>query len=587
MDKLARYYALLELTQARHGMFWHNLRYYYNPVIDKLEPIAFDGYSHNVVIDVSMEENFLYQLYNLQEVKPEEKILTDIFTDSTFQQHYFKQLTEVTDPVFINAFIEQINKEKLFYDSLLRMEFPNYYYDKDFLKKSASSIRNYLPELIEFANEKLNNGTSLNYAEPTYSDTSAFLKTPEYFVHAYQEDIIDDTILLMICNYFPKEITILGTGESDKFLENIDLNQSKVKSYHGGLEGSTTSMKVDSSSKYLYFMLDNRFDTYKVPVHPWPYPQGITARQELELSTDISDYSFIISKGKNNLVFKTGEYQIDQPVIIPKGFNVFFEAGTTIDFVDSAMFISYSPVYLKGTTEAPVKITSSDFSANSFTVLQANERSTLEHVIFENLNTLDYKGWTHTGAVTFYESDVDITNVNFYRNQCEDALNIIRSDFNLKNSIFNFVYSDAFDSDFSTGNVINTEFINIGNDAIDFSGSEINIVDVKITDAGDKGISGGEDSKLYVENTSIERAKIGIASKDLSTIVVKASHINDCDYGIVLLQKKPEYGPATMELSNSLIKNAKTRMLIEKGSIIIFDGDTIEGSETDVGGLFY
>jgi len=82
-------------------------------------------------------------------------------------------------------------------------------------------------------------------------------------------------------------------------------------------------------------------------------------------------------------------------------------------------------------------------------------------------------GWTLTGAVNFYESDVEITNTTFYRNQCEDALNIIRSDFILKNSIFDYIYSDAFDSDFSTGKVIDTKFTNTGNDAIDFSGSQI------------------------------------------------------------------------------------------------------------------
>ena len=102
----------------------------------------------------------------------------------------------------------------------------------------------------------------------------------------------------------------------------------------------------------------------------------------------------------------------------------------------------------------------------------------MEHVVFKNLNTLDYKGWTLTGAVNFYESDVNITNTLFYRNQCEDALNIIRSEFILDNSSFEYIYGDAFDSDFSNGSLLNTEFKNIGNDAIDFSGSTIHIENV-------------------------------------------------------------------------------------------------------------
>ena len=588
MNKLANYYALLELTQARHGMFWHNLRFYYNPVIDKLELIAFDGYSHNVPIELSIEENFLYQLYNFEEVKPEEKILTDLFLDSTFLEYYFRKLEEVTDADFINKFSRQIAEEQNFYDSLLRLEFPNYFYDKDFIKKSASSIRTYLPDLKKFASEKLKaNKASLNYTTLTYADTSAFDNTPEYFVNVYREALIDDSISIKICNYFPQEITILGVGESAKFIDYMDINQSKIPAYFKGLESPVFDKKVDSSAKYLYFMLNGRFDTYKVPINPWPYPNGFTARQKLEADTDIDNYTFITKNGNNELVFKTGQYQIDQPVIIPKGYRVVFNAGTTIDFIESAMFISYSPVFANGTINQPVTITSSDFSANAFTVLQAEKRSKLEHVVFENLNTLDYQGWTHTGAVTFYESDVDINHVKFYRNQCEDALNIIRSDFNLEHSIFSFIYSDAFDSDFSTGNVTGVDFENIGNDAIDFSGSMINITNVTITDAGDKGISGGEDSKLIVENVTIKRANIGIASKDLSFVQVSNSHIIDCNYGLVLLRKKPEYGPATLSLKHTELTNSKTEMLIEKGSKVIADGNIIEGTETNVSELFY
>ena len=420
-----------------------------------------------------------------------------------------------------------------------------------------------------------------------YSDTSIFQNTPEFYVNAFREALIDDSIVIKIHNYFPAKISILGTGINDKFISNFDIDQKKIQAFTGGAEGVEISMTVDSSSRYLFFLAGNRFDTYVVPIHPWPYPDGLTARQELVANAEMSNYSFLDSLPGNELVFKTGEYQIDQPVVIPEGYRVVIEKGTKIDFVDRALFLSFSPVFIRGTKNDPVIIGSSDFSANAFTVLQAEGKSVLEHVVFENLNTLNIDGWQHTGAVTFYESDVSISNVLFYRNQCEDALNIIRSDFVLKNSKFDYIFGDAFDSDFSTGKVINTEFVRIGNDAIDFSGSEISISNVKISEVGDKGISGGEDSKLIVENTTIKRAHIGIASKDLSMVRISDSYVVDCEYGLLLLQKKPEYGPAIMELINTQIVNPKTKMLIEKGSKVVIDGDTIVGTEKKLGELFY
>lgn len=588
IEKLANYYAMLELTHARHGMFWHNHRYYYNPVIDKLEPIAFDGYSNNIERTIALEENFAYKLYDMKEVKPEEKILTDLFLDSTFLINYFAKLEEVTDPIFINSFYNEIADEQMYFDSLIRMEFPNYYFDSEFIKESARSIRNYLPALKNFVlNKRDSLRTIYEYIDYRYTDSIVYQNTPEYFVNAYREEFNEDSILIKVCNYFPKKLHILGTGVFPDYMSSIDIHQNKLQAYYRGAEGPDLEMKADSSSKYLYFMLEDKLDSYVIPINPWPYPAGLTARQELEAETDFRNYHFIERRGEKELVFKTGNYQIKEAVIIPKGYRVYMEAGTKIDFIEGAMFISNSPVYLTGKRNDPIIITSSDFSANAFTVLQAEDRSVIDHVVFENLNTLDYKGWTHTGAVTFYESDVDITNTKFYRNQCEDALNIIRSDFKLQYANFNFIYGDAFDSDFSTGSVLNTEFTNIGNDAIDFSGSEILIEDVQITEAGDKGISGGEDSKLTVKNTNIVRANIGIASKDLSIVKVSNTDIQDCNYGLVLLQKKPEYGPAKMELIYTTLEGLKTKMLIEKGSVLIIDGDIIEGVETNVADLFY
>ncbi|MDA3846870.1 MAG: CotH kinase family protein [Vallitaleaceae bacterium] len=41
-DMFAYYYAVVDILGAHHGTHWHNMRYYYNPVTARLEPITFD-----------------------------------------------------------------------------------------------------------------------------------------------------------------------------------------------------------------------------------------------------------------------------------------------------------------------------------------------------------------------------------------------------------------------------------------------------------------------------------------------------------------------------------------------------------------
>ena len=70
---------------------------------------------------------------------------------------------------------------------------------------------------------------------------------------------------------------------------------------------------------------------------------------------------------------------------------------------------------------------------------------------------------------------------------------------------------------------------------------------------------------------------IGIIAK--KTGVVK--------YGITVYQKKPEYGPAIIELSNTELINSKTDMLIEKGSKVNREGLIIYGKEKKLADVFY
>ena len=89
-------------------------------------------------------------------------------------------------------------------------------------------------------------------------------------------------------------------------------------------------------------------------------------------------------------------------------------------------------------------------------------------------------------SINFYNSPVVIEDSIFENIYSEDALNIIRSEFEIKNTVFKNVRSDAFDSDFSEGSVLNSKFYNIGNDAIDVSGSLVKLISVSVDNSGDK-----------------------------------------------------------------------------------------------------
>ncbi|MDV7396698.1 hypothetical protein RZS08_35200, partial [Arthrospira platensis SPKY1] len=115
------------------------------------------------------------------------------------------------------------------------------------------------------------------------------------------------------------------------------------------------------------------------------------------------------------------------------------------------------------------------------------------------------------GAITFYESELRMANSAIIKARCEDALNTVRTTFELRRCYIGDAFSDAFDADFCKGSIHHSRFERSGNDGLALSGSTITIRDCYVSNCGDKGISAGEASDVSVFGIEIRTANIGMA----------------------------------------------------------------------------
>ena len=344
------------------------------------------------------------------------------------------------------------------------------------------------------------------------------------------------------------------------------------------IQSPVTYSKLDvrRSDNFLFFKVLGVDSVFHSSILDWAAPEDFTPPQDLSSDNKlVSNDVYNVSEGM--VYFKKGKHRIEKSIIIPKNLRVHFSEGVQLDFVNRAKLISYSPVFMKGTEEEPIKVFSSDNSGNGFTILQADEESVLRYVIFEGLNTLDYKGWKLTGAVTFYESDVTINHCVFRDNLCEDALNIIRSEFLLKNSTVSGAFSDGLDADFCKGSINNCRFQNTTNDAMDFSGSNILIQKCSVDAAGDKGVSVGEDTDASIYSINISNSNIGVAAKDLSMLVIEQINLKNCNQGFVAYQKKPEFGGSNIVIKNYSATEVKRLYNIREKCVLQLKNKLIKG----------
>jgi len=578
VKKMAKFIAFVNSRNAFHSLQWHNVRYYYNPVLCRLEPIAFDMFAGNN--EFSFENPISPMLLAESYFKPT-YCLSHLMTDSIFEKEYFKYLDLFTNDLDYESFRSKYNEEYQYWDSLNKLEFIPYYFDTIQFQEVLDKIDTYLPIFKD----------SLEKHE--YRQRYHELKNKPFFVAGMQKPLEfankylkvykqSENKLLFKC-FLQYDIDLIGLGDEDEIISEIS---ETINNKNSGIVKIIEFNFTENMSDYshVYFKVREKDSIFTTKIVQWPAPTNYNPRNDIAAnSTDISEYT----NEKNKQITFKGNLKFNNHIYIPAGYVVSFEPGTKMDITNGAAFISSSTIKINGTQNNPVKIFSSDMSANGFTILQADGLSTCKYAIFDNFNTLDYNGWTITGAVTFYESDVEFYNCTFNNNHCEDMLNTVRCNFLLKDCSLNNTYGDSHDSDFCTGTLDNCLFTNNGNDAIDFSTSEVTIKNCTINGAKDKGISVGENTKAKIYNVVITDVNIGIASKDLSHAEVEGCKISKATYGFLLLQKKPEFGPATITANNCTLDDVWTESLIEKNSTLTLNGKTIKGKKHKLKALFY
>ena len=287
------------------------------------------------------------------------------------------------------------------------------------------------------------------------------------------------------------------------------------------------------------------------------------------------------------IIINDPNWIISNNFVVDKGKKLIVSEGTTIDMINNAGIISYGEVIFKGKKEKPIVITSSDNTGSGILVFFAKNRSKIENTIFSGIETPKESIRSLTSPVFFYESDVDIIGSIFKNNNSEDMLNIFRSDFSIRNSTFVNSYSDAFDSDFSTGEIIDTIFKDLGNDAIDLSGSSVYLSNIEINSALDKAISLGENSESYGNNIKILNSNLGISSKDFSFFSYEGVDISNAEVAFSIYQKKEEFGPSSGEVITGSLNKNKIDFIIEEDSNLKINNQLLNGDYKNVRGLMY
>jgi hypothetical protein len=551
--RLGTFYALCDLLGSMHAGVWHNLRFYFNPVTSLLEPIGFDANAgHRIVRPIGA----------LRDADEPIKFKDRAFSDPVLFEEYVRALERMSQPGYLDTLLKETRPELDRRLTILYKEFPYVHFSPAVFKHNRAVIAAALDPakgLHAYLRGRSAGALSL--------ETGSIQSMPVEILGV----VVRDSLTLA-----PAARVILSPRMPDRPVSY------RVAEFP--LPASLpASLPIGSHLKVMYRILGASI-TRSADVFPWQYETDIPPADDLvRQGQSITELDCVrVDEARKRIEFKPGTWAIVASVVIPPGYEVACGEGTEIDLGQNATLLSFSRLNFAGSESAPIVVRSQGPHGGSVAVMSRGEESVLEYVHFLNLSNPAHGGWSLTGAVTFYEAPARFSHCVFADNECEDALNTIRSRVSIEACVFRHTQADAFDSDFSTGRIAQTLFVDCGNDAIDVSGSVFEVVDCRIDGTGDKGVSSGENSQVVVRNLELVHAAIAVASKDLSELRGEKIRITDSQVGMTIFQKKPEFGPASMVVDQLQMTGVQVPYLVEQNSKLTLNGKRISPNQEKV-----
>lgn len=606
-DRMGDMLALTTLWMASHGVGWHQLRFYHDPVRDRLEPLVFD---------MGPDYQALVARAGLLLTSP---AMHDLTRSDAVRDRAFQTLWRIAQPEFLDEFFAELE--------------PQYRAVREAFAVDGSTV----PATMDVA-------AMLHAFETALRDHAAFLLNlvaPDDAANAacrlvgdddptaqqdpltFEVDVWNTTRAPVVVDGFrfgnghfvaaaevvdPAAETppiLRGTAVAlprwsrrQRFRVPADLRlvglrriQELKRAVRAARDAGGGETAIDLSVEYRVVASGAaRSETLRVlrietpPDAHRPSPPDLTALLDRHSCLSYQPET-------DRLSLRPGVWNVDEDLVLPTGRALFSGPGVTLRFAPGAVLFCTGPLEWKGTAAAPIVIEAATPETSSWAgilVLDSPTMSHWEHVFVRHAAGIARGAWQATGGVTFYHAPVTMRHCRIEDARGEDALNVFGTECLLVSSTFDGGPSDLFDGDFVQGSATDCSFAHSGEDAVDVSGSEFAVVDCRFDAIGDKAISVGERSDVSVSNAVIGRCSIAVAAKDAShaeIVKLRAEVVEQ--YALCAYVKKPEFGACRIDAAEVSVGSAARGLcLVQTGCTIALDGQAQPTEDIDVGKLY-
>ncbi|MBK7296866.1 MAG: CotH kinase family protein [Flavobacteriales bacterium] len=393
-DKVARRLALLDILGGHRSLDWSDAKFYYDPVLQRIEPVAYESFSAQAIVDIAGSG----QWSGIQSQALD--IHAAWFSDPVLFRAYIHHLERFADPKYLDSALAAL---------------------KPALDSAAATI------YAEFPYKEL----ELDTYNRNRRVINTILDVPKGF-HAYRGGTRNDTtsVIAVPIVTLPIEVHMLKLGNGTEVMPVgpaiVPIRTQRRAGDPFTLRFATADTTVFAKDTKLIYSVVGSSKLREMSILPFAFVDGMKA--DVWPNKDpapLSAFSFLrVDEAAGTIQFGSGNHVLDKDLIIPSGYRVTGSAPLHLDLQKGARIISNSPIDLLGMEDAPIVIHSSDRSGGYVRLQNTSAPSKWRHVRSEGMGSSPN---TTQASLQFQEADITLLECTISEDRSRDLLLAIRS----------------------------------------------------------------------------------------------------------------------------------------------------------------
>ena len=547
---MAKRHAIIDLVGGHHSMDWSDVKFYFDPGAQRLEPVSYESFSAFPTKKLAGSGRFTGKRLRPDPSWPNAgaELHDALFNDADFFAAYVHELEHVSRTGYLDSTFAALAGALDTASATLYGEFPYKELDRSIYYKNQDIIRRSLdvPKAVHA------------YKQETDEDGVLVLKIVPINslpIEAVGLTLADDRMLLPVSRTIVPSRRSGGLGTAIEVVFPVggipDTLLAGPLTLQCAVLGSSTLRAVEVFPTAL--------------VEPEHMDQLLVNHAPNALEFDF----LVVNDSARTIHFKSGNWKLTGSLVVPAGYRWYASAPLSVELVDGARIISYSPLEWKGSEEAHIRIFSTDSSSHGVHVIEAPGTSKVSFVDIINLSRFE-KGQSRSADLSFHKSNINLSNCNL-TGTGNTLLDVSVASATLVDCLFTGG-SDQLELHQVRAQVRSCRFDAADDDAMSLEGGVVQMTDVKVRSAVGIGLKVTAGASINGKQVVLEDVGQGIEARDGATLKLSGGSIGAVQEAVKAEKASMRDGAVRVELEKVKVTSGEVIYSCGEGSSIVVDG---------------